>query len=218
MAYNKKQIIVGAADVYLGPNDATSSSAPTKPAYVSLTKYRTTLATADGSTSTGVGTLVTNWRHVGYTTEGLEVSYEPDYAGVQVDQLLDDAKVYKQGMTVSLRTSFAEATLDNLLIAWGQLATSVSSVGPFERELDIQAGSLGAAPVERSLIAIGNSPEHAADNNYGERVYHAYRVLSVETVAVSMSRNDPTVVPVSFRALPDDFTTNYGKVRDRLNV
>jgi len=209
---NKKQILVGAADVYLGP------SGTTKPALVGGTKYRTTLATADGSTSTGVGTLVTNWKNVGYTQEGLEVSYEPDYADVQVDQLLDAAKIFKQGMTVSLRTTFAEATLDNLLIAWGQLDATVSSVGPFEREAAMEAGSLGAAPVERGLIAIGNSPEHAADNNYGERVYHAFRVLSVESSAHSMSRNDPTVVPVSFRALPDDSTSRYGSIRDRLNV
>src|SRR6266542_5830369 len=216
MAYNKKNIIVGAADVYRGPNDGTATSVATKPAYVQGTKYRTTLSTADGSTSTGVGTLITNWKHVGYTTEGLELSYEPDYADVQVDQLLDAAKVYKQGMTVNIRTSFAEATLDNLLIAWGQLATTVSSVGPFVRELDVEAGSVGVAPVERGLIAVGNSTELAASSNYGERVYHAYRVLSVDTVATTMSRNDPSVVPVSFRALPDDFTTKYGKVRDRL--
>ncbi len=209
---NKKQIIVGAADIYLGPNGTGM------PAFVGGTKYRTTLATADGSTNTGVPTLVTNWRNVGYTQEGLEVSYEPDYADVQVDQLLDAAKIFKQGMTVSIRTTFAEATLDNLLIAWGQLDTTVSSVGPFEREAAIEAGSLGVAPVERGLIAIGNSPEHAADNNYGERVYHAFRVLSVESSAHSLSRNDPTVVPVSFRALPDDATARYGSIRDRLNV
>lgn len=209
---NKKQIIVGAADTYLGP------SGTGMPAFVGGTKYRTTLAGADGSTSTGVATLVTNWRNVGYTQEGLEVSYEPDYADVQVDQLLDAAKIFKQGMTVSIRTTFAEATLDNLLIAWGQLDTTVSSVGPFEREIALEAGSLGAAPVERGLIAIGNSPEHAADNNYGERVYHAFRVLSVESSAHSLSRNDPTVVPVSFRALPDDTTSRYGSIRDRLNV
>lgn len=209
---NKKQIIVGAADVYLGP------AGTGMPAYVGGTKYRTTLAGADGSTSTGVATLVTNWKNVGYTQEGLEVSYEPDYADVQVDQLLDAAKVFKQGMTVSLRTTFAEATLDNLLIAWGQLGSTVSSVGPFENEAAIEAGSLGSAPVERGLIAIGNAVEHTADNQYGERVYHAFRVLSVESSAHSLSRNDPTVVPVSFRALPDDTTARYGSIRDRLNV
>jgi hypothetical protein len=209
---NKKQIIVGAADVYLGP------AGTGMPAFVGGTKYRTTLAGADGSTATGVPTLVTNWKNVGYTQEGLEVSYEPDYADVQVDQLLDAAKIFKQGMTVSIRTTFAEATLDNLLIAWGQLDSTVSSVGVNEREAAIEAGSLGAAPVERGLIAIGNAPENTGNNNYGERVYHAFRVLSVESSAHSLSRNDPTVVPVSFRALPDDATARYGTIRDRLNV
>lgn len=214
---NKKQIIVGAADVYLGP------AGTGMPAFVSGTKYRTSLAGADGSTSTGVATLVTNWRNVGYTREGLEVSYEPSYADVQVDQLLDAAKIFKDGMTLNIRTTFAEATLDNLLIAWGQVDATASSVGVFEREAAIEAGSLGVAPVERGLVAIGNSPEHngsggLTDNNYGERVYHAFRVLSVDSSAHKLSRNDPTVVPVSFRALPDDTTARYGSIRDRLNV
>lgn len=209
---NKKQIIVGAADVYLGP------SGTGLPAYTPGTKYRTTLAGATGATSTTDPTLVTNWRSVGYTQNGFELSYQPNYTDVQVDQLLDAAKVFKDGMTATLKTTFAEATLDNLLIAWGQLATTVSSVGVFENELAIEAGSLGIAPVERGLIAIGNSPEHAADNNYGERVYHAFRVLSVDSAAHTLDRSAPTVVPVSFRALPDDTTARYGAIRDRLNV
>jgi hypothetical protein len=34
-----------------------------------------------------------------------------------VDQLLDTAKIFKQGMKVTLKTTLAEATLENLLLA-----------------------------------------------------------------------------------------------------
>ena len=208
-----KNIIIGAASVYLGP------AGKDKPAFVNGSSYRTvTMAGANGSTSTGVGTLVTNWKDVGYTQDGLEVTTDPTWDEVEVDQLLDSAKIFKSGMSVSISTTFAEATLENLLIAWGQQANTVSSVGVNENELSIEGGSLGAAPVERGLIAVGNAVEKSGTANaYGERVYHAYRVLSVESSSHSLSRAEATTIPVTFRALPAD-DGRYGVVRDRLGV
>lgn len=218
MALTKKNIIVGAARVYLGPStSATASLGSSKPAFAAGTRYTTTMATADGSTSTGVATLVTNWKEVGYTQDGLEVSTDPSWGEVEVDQLLDSAKIFKDGMSLSISTTFAEATLENLLIAWGQAANTVSSVGVNENELAIEGGNLGEAPLERGLIAVGNAVENASGNSYGERVYQAYRVLSVESSAHSLSRSDATTIPVTFRALPAD-NGRYGSVRDRLNV
>lgn len=217
MALSKRNIIVGAARVYLGPStSATAALATSKPAFVGGTRYSTTLANADGSTSTGVATLVTNWKEVGYTQDGLEVSTDPSWGEVEVDQLLDSAKIFKDGMSLSISTTLAEATLENLLIAWGQAATTVSSVGVDENELAIEGGSLGEAPLERGLIAVGNATE-TATNAYGERVYQAYRVLSVESTSFTNSRAEALTIPVTFRALPAD-NGRYGSVRDRLAV
>lgn len=218
MALTKKNIIVGAARVYLGPStSATGSLAASKPAFVNGTRYSTTLAGADGSTPTGAATVVTSWKEVGYTQDGLEVATDPSWGEVEVDQLLDSAKIFKDGMSLSISTTFAEATLENLLIAWGQAASTVSSVGAGETEAAIEGGSLGEAPLERGLIAIGNAVENANDNAYGERVYQAYRVLSVESVSINNSRAEASTIPVTFRALPAD-NGRYGSVRDRLNV
>ena len=212
MALTSGNIVVGAARVYLGP------SGTSKPAMVAGTRYRTTLSTADGSTSTGVGTLVTNWREVGFTTDGLEVATDPTFADVEVDQSLDAPRVFKTGMSANVSTTMAEATLDNLLWAWGQASTTLSSVGAFEREMTIEAGQLGDAPLERGLIAIGTGPISQTAGVYGERVYHLYRAISVEASTHSLSRTDPTGIPVTFRALPDDTTQRYGTVRDRTGV
>lgn len=218
MALSKKNIIIGAARIYLGPStSATASLSTSKPAFVAGTKYSTTMANADGSTATGVATLVTNWKEVGYTQDGMEVATDPSWGEVEVDQLLDAAKIFKDGMSLNISTTFAEATLENLIIAWGQASTTVSSVGVFENELAIEGGSLGEAPLERGLIAVGNAIENTASNTYGERVYQFYRVLSVESTSVNNSRSEAMVIPVTFRALPAD-NGRYGSVRERMNV
>lgn len=210
---NKKNVIVGAASIYIGPSGQSTAD---KPAVSGTTSYRTTLDAADGSTSTGVATLVTNWRNVGYTQDGFEVSNDPSWGEVEVDQLLDSVKIFKDGMSFSASTTFAEATLENLLVAWGQAASTFQSTAT-EKTLDIEGGFLGEAPLERGLIAVGNGPEKAASNAYTERTYHLFRVLSVESTSTSVARADASTIPVTFRALPAD-SGKYGVLRDRLNV
>ena len=193
-----ENVIVGAASIYLGPADVA------KPAYVADTSFRETLDADD------------TWVNPGFTQEGLEVSYEPDYGDVEVDQLLDSAVVFKQSMRVSLNTTLAEATLRNIMLAWGQADSSltfeVTDTDEAEGELDIDGGSLGEAPYERGFIAVGNSPR--AGGKYGERVYHAFRTLNVESSTHSMRRNENTGIPVSFRALPAA-SGLYGSIKDR---
>jgi len=193
-----ENIVVGAASLYISA--AVNATDPTiKPAYEANKSYRDTL---DASPA---------WVGVGYTQEGLEVSYEPDFGNVDVDQLLDAALTFKQGMTVSLNTTLAEATLFNLMISWGQAASTLTSTAS-DAEIDIAGGELGDAPKERSFIAVGNAPRK--NGVYGERVYHAYRTLNVEASSHSLRRNENVGIPVSFRALPAD-TGSYGKIKDR---
>lgn len=219
MALTKKNIIIGAARVWLGPSvSAAADLASSKPAFVAGTRYSTTLETGNTPYDpTAAATSTTAWREIGYTQDGLEVATDPSFGEVEVDQLLDSAKIFKDGMSLSISTTMAEATLENLLVAWGQAATTVSSVGPNENELAIEGGRLGEAPLERGLIAVGNAPEQAGGGTYGERVYQAYRVLSVEATSLTNSRAEAATLPVTFRALPAD-NGRYGSVRDRLSV
>lgn len=205
MAYQVRNIIIGAAALYISVKDSTDaawSGGPTLPA-ASSGSYTTAL---DGSA---------DWRHAGFTTEGLEVSYEPDYGEVEVDQLLDSAKLFKQSMKVMVNTTLAEAALENLLVAWGQQSATLTSTAS-TTELGIAAGALGDEPVERALVAVGPGPKTASGAKR-ERLYHARRVLSVESSAHSVKRNEATVFPVSFRLLPDpNFAgQEYGVIRDR---
>lgn len=205
-----QNILVGAASLYLGNTGATDNTV--KPAF-SAQSYRTTLEGTAWNPSATDASTAAFWQGVGYTMEGLEVAYEPDYGDVEVDQLLDSAVVFKQAQKVSLNTTLAEATLYNLLVAWGQQASSLASTAS-DAELDINGGSLGDAPVERPLIAVGNGVLRSASGQYGERVYHVYRTLNVESSTHGLKRNEATGIPVSFRALPVS-SGLYGKIKDR---
>lgn len=208
MTYQVRNVIVGAAALYLGTSDSSQGgySAPALPASPAAgTSFTTAL---DGSA---------NFRHVGLTDGGLTVTYTPTYTDVTVDQLLDAAKIFKTALTVTVGTTLSEATLDNLLVAWGQQSTGLTSTTS-DSTLGIASGALGDDPIERVLAAVGPAPRQPGTNSKRERVYYARRVLAVESNAHSLARAAATTFPVSFRLLPD--TTQpvgqeYGIIRDR---
>jgi hypothetical protein len=209
MAYTRgtsSDIIVGAAALFTAESTLTPG---TVPAFVSTQSYKETL-----SNTTNVAAGIEN---VGYTSNGIEITFQPDFGEVQVDQILDVAKLYKQGMQVTLATSFAEATLENLLFSIaGQSdelsGTKSSSAG---RTLNLASGDIGECPVERALIAIGPGTGDCEDSSSVERVYVAYRALSIENVTVSAKRDTATMFDVTFRLLPEDNSGSYGKIIDR---
>ena len=214
MAYtigDSKQIIVGAAALFV--NVAGSELVPsTLPEFVKGEAYVETLAGNAG------------FRNVGFTSNGLEMQFQPDFGEVQVDQILDSAKLFKQGMKVNLRTSFAEATLENLLIAIAapasDLVTGTSSkpgvagTGATTTTLNLSSGKLGECPVERGLVAVGPGTGDCTAANGKERIYVAFRSLSMDSVTISAKRDTATTFEVSFRLLPNG-TGSYGHLVDR---
>jgi hypothetical protein len=215
---NSNQIIVGAAQLFVSKQGPLEYNA-------GLGDYA-----FSGGASAGIPTFVpgdsfadtvesasVNWRNVGYTMNGLEVQFQPDFGEVQVDQLLDVAKLYKQGMQVSMVTAFAEATLENLVVALATADSNYDDADADEVTLNLSAGDLGEVPVERAIIAIGpGSGDPAATGaNKVERVYVGHRVLSIENVTVSAKRDEPSMYEVTFRLLPAS-NGSYGKIVDRV--
>lgn len=224
MAYQTRNIIVGAADVYVSVKDstdaawiATSGSAATssREAIVAGQGGPSLPIVASGSIRAGFNASA-DWRHVGLTNGGVEVAYSPDFGNVEVDQLLDDAKLFKQKMTVSVNTSLSEATLENVLLAWGQQASTLTTSGG-DTELGMSSGELGDDPVERVVAFVGPGPR-GSDNLKRERVYLARRALQVESSSHSLARAEATMIPVSLRLLPDPLfpKKEYGLIRDRV--
>jgi len=215
MAYSRgssSNIIVGAAALFthdagpIGYVEATGKVTNAKAATdlpvltASATSYKDTLS------------LDEDYTNIGYTSNGLELAFQPDFGDVAVDQLLDVARLFKQGMTVNLNTSFAEATLENLLVAIAGKNTDLPAEASGLQTLTMSAGDIGDVPLERGLVAVGPGSGSSLDPK--ERIYVAYRALSIENVSVSAKRDEASMFEVSFRLLPND-DASYGKIVDR---
>jgi hypothetical protein len=218
---NSKNIIVGAAQVFIskqGPLEYYSgtgsaaiytwgSGSVTKiPAFSASTKYADTVEAA-----------TTDWRNVGYTSNGLEIQFQPDFGEVQVDQILDVARMYKQGMQVSLVTAFAEGTLENLVVAAAFADSDLEGSSATQQTLTLNSGNLGEVPLERAIIAIGpgTGDPDAVGASAKERVYIGFRALSIENVTAMAKRDAPTNFEVTFRLMPAN-NGAYGKIVDRI--
>ena len=227
---NAKNILVGASPLFLSNVDITSANY--------LENKEAGQTSAAGATSNGVPAFAPGvgyatslnavdqtaglfgYRNVGFTNNGLSITYNPTFDSVTVDQLLDTAKLFKSAMEVMIATEMSEGTLENILTVFGQPSSTLSAVtgtGTTQKqELGLEAGALGAAPTERQLIAVGEAPTASATNT--ERVYYARRVLSVQQSQFNLARTTPTTFPVTFRLLPDSAYagSEYGKIIDRV--
>lgn len=208
MANTPSNIIVGAAEIAVGTGtptvagiDATWSAIKT--AVGAGKDYRGWV----NAPSTANGVVFTD---VGLTQEGVEVQYQPDFGEVEVDQLLDAARLFKQKMTVQVATTLAEATLENLVVVWDD---AQAPVGTTEKSVYLKPGSLGDAPVERHLLFVGPAPGATSAK---QRVYLVSRAVSMEASSHALRRNEATVFPVTFRLLPDTASSYsaYGKIVD----
>jgi hypothetical protein len=236
MAFNNaKNILVGASPLFVSVKDSTDTSyvenlldIPTGGiTFAARTSAATTLA-ADAKV-----------RNVGFTNNGLQITYNPTYDSVTVDQLLDTAKLFKSAMEVMIATEMSEGTLANVLLVFGQGSSTLTKAGTASTDeyptkgatgaddrdltLGLEAGALGIQPTERQLFAVGQAPTLAKGtsgevNATTERVYYARRVLSVQQSQFSLARNTPTTFPVTFRLLPDGnyAGSEYGKIIDRV--
>lgn len=229
-----REVLVGAANTFISTADSTSPkwfgffAKPVPPTYgdrsARIPQAQDAVASGPNAHPAFGGTLGDNgvadadaeWRNVGFTSEGLEVAYAPEYGEVEVDQLLDSAVMFKQKVTVTVNTTFAEATLENLITVWGLSNDTLTESGTTET-LDMVAGALGDEPLERSLLFVGKA-SRTATNEYRERIYHIKRAIQTESSSHALRRNEATMFPASFRLLPDSSTSTatYGKIVNRV--
>ena len=179
MALNTKNVIVGAAALFTSVGNNTNTfGRPATDATTLGTLFPAGTPARQGILASA-GASNGGYREVGFTNTGLEISYEPAYGEIMVDQLLDAARIFKQTLKVLLKTELTEATLENLTFSWGQMdsyyvantASTVTAVPSLVNNdtalgnsdspaatLNLAAGALGDTPVERVLIAVGQAP------------------------------------------------------------
>jgi hypothetical protein len=193
MAVNVANIVVGEATIKLGP----SANA-------------TTIAAMD------------NFADVGATQNGVEISWEPDIVDIEIDQYGDAAKLIQSKVKVMVKTTLAEATLNNLAIAWNYDDVTdgddikANFAGSGANTNTFLFGSQNVYPREKGLVIIGSAPGSSAAA-IKTRSYYTKRAVSMESSMISMKRAEATMFAVGFRILPKTEDTNYeyGKIIDQ---
>lgn len=156
---------------------------------------------------------------VGGTQGGVEITWEPDMVDIEVDQYGDAAKVIQSKVKVMLKTTMAEATLNNLAIAWSYDSTTdgadILSNNDGANTKTFMFGVQNVYPFEKAVQIEGNAPGSGAAVTKS-RKFRTKRAISMESSTISMKRAEATVFAVSFRILPvsSDVNYEYGKIID----
>lgn len=140
----------------------------------------------------GVGVLKVDGASVGYTSGGVTLVMTTDKMDKEVDQSYAPVGIHKIKESFEVRTSLAEASLENLKLVWEQTQSIISGTGT--RTL-----SWGMNPdvTEHSLEFRGKSPEGF------DRVFKVHKAVVWEVGEMAHQKDALTLIPVTFRVLPD---------------
>ena len=143
---NARNILVGASPLFLSTIDVNDAdyienaeagvaiSAGVKtvgvPAFATGVSYANTLNAVNQTAG------LFGYRNVGFTNNGLQITYNPTFDSVTVDQLLDTAKLFKSAMEVMIATEMSEGTLENIATVFGQPASTLSTAGTGTGKVD----------------------------------------------------------------------------------
>lgn len=136
------------------------------------------------------------WLEMGFTEEGVEIEYTPEFFDAVVDQELSPVKKILTAEAVIVRTRLAEADLDRLskAIAGAAFSTIAQASGQSGQDV-IKIG--GGAAVVKALAFEGKSPEG------GFRIIFVHRAVSAEAVVQAYKKGEKTIFAVAFTALAD---------------
>lgn len=161
MAVNAQNIIVGAGVMYVAP-----------------------YGTADNAVESAL-------YDVGATQGGVELAYEPEFLDIEVDQafgIIDKRKIRE---SATLTTQMAEATLNNLLLAWGlPAARLVNGTLSFGEAEVTQADA-------RTVYIVGKGP------NGQKRIAKIWKAVARGNASVAFRKDEVTILNVEFEILAD---------------
>lgn len=192
-----------------GANTVTTANIVVGEAEVKIGASNTTMTNSDFDSLTSVGG----------TQGGVEISWEPDMVDIEVDQYGDAAKVIQSKVKVMVKTTLAEATLNNLALAWSYDSTGANDVVANNDGANTKTFLFGVQnvyPYEKAIQILGNAPGSDAATTK-TRKFNTKRAISMESSTISMKRAEATVFAVSFRILPvsSDVGYEYGKIIDQ---
>lgn len=177
-----------------------------------------TIKVGDSANATSIATM-DNFGDIGATQNGVEISWEPDMVDIEIDQFGDAARVIQSKVKVMVKTTLAEATLNNLALAWNYDSVGTDDVIANNDGANTKSFLFGAQtvfPYEKALVITGTAPNSAA-GGVKTRKFYTKRAISMEASNISMKRAEASVFAVGFRILPkvEDTGYEYGKIIDQ---
>ena len=162
----------------------------------------------------GVGVLKLDGVSVGFTSGGVTLAAGADRVDKEVDQSYASVGIIKVRESYNVQTNMAESTLENLKRVWEQTAAIEVIAGgggnPPKRRLK---WGMNQSVVEHTLEFRGKSPEGF------DRVFSAFKAVVFEVGDTPHVRDAITVIPVTFRILPDTTQATgeeYGTIADSI--
>lgn len=138
---------------------------------------------------------------IGATAGGVEIQIQDKYTDIQVDQYVGVVARGLTERTMTVKTQIAEASLQNLQIAWNQ---------PNAPTTDAQSGAttlaIGSQPTFKyhTLTFVGPGP------NGKQRTFTVHKATAMASSNYTMAKDKPAFVEVTFECLPD-FTQPAGQ-------
>jgi hypothetical protein len=139
---------------------------------------------------------------------------------IEIDQYGDAARIIQSKVKVMLKTTLAEATLNNLALAWSyDSATGGADIianNDGANTKTLLFGSQSVYPFEKAVQIVGYAPNSSASVTK-TRKFNAKRAITMESSTISMKRSEATMFAVGFRILPSTADTGYeyGKIIDQ---
>lgn len=126
------------------------------------------------------------WTDVGGTKGGLELNISSEYATLTVDQIVDIIESRRTGREITVKTTLAEATLDNL-------ARAIGNTAPVANVLNLDDGLGAFKPAYSAILVDGIAP-----GGFRRRII-VRKTLPTDAVGVAYKKDDQTVVPVTWK-------------------
>jgi hypothetical protein len=134
------------------------------------------------------------WSDMGYTNDGLTITWNQEMATMTVDQVGDIIGRKMVQRDVQIKTNLAEATLENLVIALNSGSVTTGS-GYKYHDPDYDGDEL--QPGYIAIILDGYAPALSTGTVMRRRII-GRKVLSIDNVESSYKKGDMTLIPVTF--------------------
>ncbi len=160
----------------------------------------------------GVGVLKVDGNSLGFTSGGVNLGVATDRVDKEVDQSFAPVGIIKVREQFNVVTNLAEVTLENLKLVWEQTAAITVDAGgggnPPTRTLK---WGINEDVIEHTLEFRGRSPKGF------DRVFSVFKAVVFDVGDTPHVRDAITVIPVTFRILPDTAKPageEYGTIQD----